>query len=163
MIRKGLSTITDLGGTDQICRRMTIYKLPDNVLVEVFDFYLIQPYGQKDEDAWHTLVHVCRRWRHIVFASPRRLNLQLRCTKNRPAQDMLDVWPALPIVLDWKCGMARCGSVNNILAALEQHYRISSIDISPIPNSILKKIRAMKGPFPILTDLTLVSDRKSVV
>jgi hypothetical protein len=48
---------------------------------------------------WHTLVHVCRRWRDLVFASPRRLNLRLLCRKDTPVREMLDIWPALPIVI----------------------------------------------------------------
>ncbi|KAH9963476.1 hypothetical protein BGW80DRAFT_1351168, partial [Lactifluus volemus] len=33
---------------------------------------------------WHRLAHVCRRWRHIIFDSPRSLNLQLFCTYGTP-------------------------------------------------------------------------------
>ncbi|KAH9968522.1 hypothetical protein BGW80DRAFT_1337992, partial [Lactifluus volemus] len=33
---------------------------------------------------WHRLVHVCRRWRHIIFDSPRSLDLQLFCTYGTP-------------------------------------------------------------------------------
>ena len=50
--------------------RVTIDMLPDVALLEIFDFY-------EDEiriEAWHTLVQVCRKWRNLVFGSPRRLN-----------------------------------------------------------------------------------------
>ena len=66
------------GGTDP---RVLIDVLPDNVLLETFEFYL----GKDDAndfdpdynyDGWQTLVRVCRRWRCIVFASPRRLDHQ---------------------------------------------------------------------------------------
>jgi len=43
--------------------RMTIDILPDNALLEIFDFYLD---GARIE-AWITLVHVCRNWRSVVF------------------------------------------------------------------------------------------------
>jgi len=33
--------------------------------------------AKRRADAWQSLVHVCRRWRSLVFGSPRRLNLQL--------------------------------------------------------------------------------------
>ncbi|KAH9968533.1 hypothetical protein BGW80DRAFT_1338084, partial [Lactifluus volemus] len=33
---------------------------------------------------WQRLAHVCRRWRHIIFDSPRSLNLQLFCTYGTP-------------------------------------------------------------------------------
>jgi hypothetical protein len=41
------------------------------------------------------LVHVCR-WRYVV---PPRLNLRLDCTDRRPVRKMLDIWPALSIVI----------------------------------------------------------------
>jgi hypothetical protein len=52
--------------------RLTIDILPDDALLEIFDFYL----GETEwTNRWHILVHVCRRWRLVVFGSPRRLNL----------------------------------------------------------------------------------------
>ena len=55
--------------------------LSDDVLLGMFDFYVDED-GETKEDVevWQVLVHVCRRWRSIVFGSPRRLNLQLFCT-----------------------------------------------------------------------------------
>ena len=50
-------------------------------------------------EGWQLLVHVCRRWRNVVFGSPRRLNLQLRCTHETPVKDKLDVWPSLPLII----------------------------------------------------------------
>jgi hypothetical protein len=73
--------------------------LPDDVLLEIFDFYMVMTRDPTDiEDrtdwktmieAWQLLVHVCRRWRSVVFGSPRRLNLQLYCTAETPARDTL--------------------------------------------------------------------------
>ncbi|KAH9056310.1 hypothetical protein EDB87DRAFT_1260555 [Lactarius vividus] len=73
----------------------TISMLTDNVLVEIFDFC------RKDHDQcpsspvwkWHILVHVCRRWRQITFASPRRLNLQILCIDGTPVRKNLGIWP----------------------------------------------------------------------
>ena len=53
----------------------------------------------EDIEAWHTLVHVCRNWRNVVFGSPRRLNLHLCCTKRTPVRENLDIWPQLPIII----------------------------------------------------------------
>jgi len=94
-----------------------------------------------------------------VFASPRRLHLWLLCTNDRPVEKMLYIWPALPIVLVhqrrnlWKQG------VNNIIHALKHYDRVYRIDLSVI-NPLLKKMAAMKGPFPALTYLELLSGRK---
>lgn len=51
--------------------------LPENVLLEIFEIYLNE--AAKTE-GWYTLVHVCRRWRNVVFASPRRLDPKLHWT-----------------------------------------------------------------------------------
>jgi len=155
--------ITELGGTDQVYPRVTFGALPDDVLLEIFDFYLtllkawfsLSPL----HDAWHTLVHVCKRWRSIVFASPHRLELQLFCTNKRPVQNTLDIWPELPIVISGRRGMSKLQDANNLIAALTQHNRVVKIDIEDIPNAFLKRMRAMKmkNPFSALTSLRLIS------
>src|SRR5260221_5208216 len=65
-------------------------------------------YGEPEEasavESWQLLVHVCRRWRSLVFGSPRRLNLRLFCTPETPAKDTLAVWPALPRPCDTPSG-----------------------------------------------------------
>ena len=76
--------------------RVTIDILPDEALLEIFDFYLGET---KWTTSWHILLHVCRRWRLVIFGSPRCLNLQLVCTHKTPVRRTLDIWPPLPIVL----------------------------------------------------------------
>src|SRR6266852_5284992 len=46
--------------------------LPDNVLLEIFDFYVADkdPATKTKTEGWQILIHVCRRWRvwrHIFF------------------------------------------------------------------------------------------------
>jgi hypothetical protein len=135
---------------------VTIETLPDDILLETFDFYA------EDDDAnadwWHTLVHVCRRWRNVVFASPRRLDLQLRCTRTRSVRDMLDIWPELPIIiLDYE-SRETVESADNVIAALELNDRVSMIAFTRVSNSTSEKIvEAMQDPFPALTHLSLWS------
>ena len=118
---------------------MTISKLPDDVLLDMFKFYVDLPHFGDIKpfvcsiDSWHILVHVCQRWRWLVFASPRRLRLELLCTNSRPVKTKLDIWPALPIIVYvdiWT--LARHG-VSNIVFALKQHHRVSAIEISNSP------------------------------
>jgi hypothetical protein len=140
---------------------VTIGVLPSTVLLEIFSLYVGQPGA--DEDIWHTLVHVCRQWRFVVFDSPRRLNLRLLCTPNRPLKMLrLDVWPALPIVIDSRATGKRPSGMANIVAALKQHHRVRKIYIRGIPNSLMKRFAAMKKPFPELTSLELHSDDRNV-
>jgi hypothetical protein len=66
----------------RVGRVLTIDNLPDDVLLEIFDFYFpvlgYQYFHTKRiVESWQSLVHVCRRWRCLVFGSPRRLNLRL--------------------------------------------------------------------------------------
>ena len=136
---------------------LSINILPDDVLLEIFDHYVILPQGYHQQvDAWHTLVHVCQRWRYVVFDSPRRLDLQLLCTNKTPVTNMLDIWPALPIVISTGYPL-RASGVTNIISALQQHNRVCTIDIDGVPNSLLKEFAAMQEPFPVPTDLTLSS------
>ena len=153
-------TIIELRGTDQLYPLVTFTVLPITVLLEIFSFYVDQP--DADEDVWHTLVHVCRQWRFVVFDSPRRLNLRLLCNPKRPPK-FLDIWPALPIVIDfWAIWMLPWGSTTGIVAALKQHNRVRKINIQGIPNSLMKEFAAMKQPFPELTSLNLHSDDENV-
>ena len=156
-------TIINLRNIDQLCRRVTICALPDDVLFEIFNFHVDRFLWPPEDalDAWHTLVHVCRQWRYVVFASPRSLNLRLRCTNQRSVQMMLDVWPALPIAVEGRSGMSRPQVERNIIAALKQRDRVCKIDLSPTPISLLRRIRSIKEPFPALTDLELCSTKSA--
>jgi hypothetical protein len=100
--------------------------LPDDVLLGVFDFYVVMSslYEKRGVEAWQTLVHVCRRWRTVVLISPRRLNLRLYCTPGTPAKDTLDIWPALPLIV-W--GDIISSGMDNIIAALGQSNRVCQV------------------------------------
>ena len=132
--------------------RATIDMLPDVALLEIFDFYVGDTYKKQ---AWHTLVHVCRKWRYVAFGSPRRLNLRLVCGVTTPVRETPDVWPPLPIVIraysDTTC------DVGNIVAGLEHNDRICEMYIIDIPSSGREKVlAALQRPFPALTSLRFV-------
>ena len=147
------ATIIDLGGTEE--RRAAICVLPDDILLEIFGFYVDEPCKI---DAWHILVHVCHKWRSIVFASPCRLRLRLFCTNKKPVKKMLNVWPALPIVIRVFDIMSQLRGVTNVIAALEQRDRVYEITLLNLPNPLLKKFAAMKNPFPELKFLHLAPE-----
>ncbi len=132
--------------------------LPDDVLLEIFDFYVmhLEYAGKKGTEEWQSLVHVCRRWRSLVLGSPRRLNLELYCTPNTPTRDTLDVWPALPLIVRGDYGL-RSGT-DNIIAALGQSNRVCQVILWGITKRQLEEVLAsMQVPFPELTDLQLLS------
>jgi hypothetical protein len=127
--------------------------LPDDVLLEIFDFYANVHEFKTRTDGWQSLVHVCRRWRSLVFESPRRLNLQLYCT---PARGTLDIWPALPLII--AANMASPSGTDNVIAALEQSNRVRKVTlVYPAAWQLEKVLAAMQVPFPELTDLQLIS------
>ena len=126
--------------------------LPDVALLTIFDFYM----DKVPIEAWHTLVHVCQKWRIVVFGSPRRLDLRLHCTARTPVREVLDIWPLLPIVVGAD-GLRKWG-VDNIFAALEYNNRVCELSLidSGVSSSQWEKVfSVMQQPFPALKRLLL--------
>jgi F-box-like len=154
-------------------RAIQIDVLPDDVLLGIFDFCANQDVAQdprfllpiptkKDIEAWQPLVHVCRRWRTVVFGSSRRLKVQLVCTAKTPARETLDVWPALPLSIRGY-GNYPTESVDNIIAVLERSDRVCQINLMDVPSSLLEELSAaMQKPFLELTHLELSSYDEAV-
>jgi hypothetical protein len=109
------------------------------------------------EEEWETLVHVCRRWRYVVFGSPLRLDLRLICTEGTPTTDMLDIWPAsLPIVI--RVFYLRCTMENNLVVAFEQVDRVCEISVEVVSTDALQILEEiMANPLPSLEHLELLS------
>jgi hypothetical protein len=164
--------ITDSSCKGQPYQKTRIESLPDDVLLLIFSFYLDRAQdeerlsGEREEE-WHALVHVCRRWRCVVFASPRHLRLSLVCTETRSVKKMDDIWPALPIIIRTsndrqKWGKVLIHNIHNIIIALEHHDRVSEISFDGVPCWISKLFVAMmKEPFPLLTSLTISSFQRT--
>ena len=143
--------------------RVTVDVLPDLALLRMFDFYL----HDKQIEAWCTLVHVCRKWRGVVFGSPRRLNLRLYCDATSQVKGRLAVWPPLPIVVH-NDGYEERG-VRSIVAALEHNDRVCGIEFcwydspwdSRSSSQMEKVLAAMRRPFPALTNLIVQAEGKA--
>ena len=110
-----------------------------------------------EDDSWHTLVHVCRRWRCAVFGSPRRLNLRLLCMHGR-LEKTLDIWPQLPIVIhvDGR-DMFPLPSVTDVISVLKRNDRVCKIFLDSVPNPFLEEVATMSEPFPALIELEISS------
>ena len=133
----------------------SIDSLPDEVLLAIFGFFVDEDASRKkDIEAWQSLVHVCRRWRCVVFGSPRRLNLQLCCEPGTPVRDRLDIWPPLPLVIRGSTYPTDdCG--DNLITLLERRDRVCRIYLWDAELPLEKMMVAMQEPFPELTDLGL--------
>ena len=139
--------------------------LPDDVLLLIFLFDRVD--GLKDADRlnlswrWHRLVHVCQRWRSVVFASPNFLHVRLVCG---PASDrrtaLLDIWPPLPIILR-NIDSLPVQTIPKIRdfghVAIVHSNRICEIDLHLTRSQLRRLASAMQKPFPALTDLALYS------
>ena len=73
---------------------------------------------------------------------------------------MLDVWPALPLVI---ASYGNYPTIHNIVAALECTDRVCEIHLTTVPRSDLGIIGAIQRPFPELTNLELSSDETVAV
>jgi hypothetical protein len=144
-------------------------QLPDEILLDIFEFHtrrdkdMIEDMikdNMENMDAWHALIHVCRRWRNIVMSSSCRLNLQLFCNERRPVKKLLDVWPAFPIVIWNSFHIYDLGVYkDNIITALKHPDRVCEIAFWDIPGYIMTVLaEAMDVPLPELTTLELQLD-----
>jgi F-box-like len=86
--------------------RVTIDIPPDDVLLLIFHFDRLTYLDEPRDFArmrylfwkWHLLVHVCRRWRSVVFGSPNFLDLRLVCDP-RTRLELIDIWHPFPIII----------------------------------------------------------------
>ncbi len=132
--------------------------LPDDVLLDIFDFYRIDcthfPW------TWITLAHVCPRWRQVIFASPHRLDLQFLCRPRTRVGDLLDFLPpAMPIMIsnsfDSPLSESRFTTDledgSQVVAAIKQRDRVWWIHLEDLPSSLLEKlVTIMQETFPTL-------------
>ena len=133
--------------------------LPDDVLLDIFYFHAKivdkQEFRKKEIEEWIKLVHVCRRWRSLVFQSPFRLNLRLFCTHKTPLRDTLYIWPRLPLIIcDLSLSPKGTSGADNIIAALEHNDRVCRIGLRSISSSQLNCVtnsEAIQKPFLQLT------------
>ena len=123
---------------DSYRRTATISVLPDNILLEIFCLYrdYDRPYREDTHPVWgwYLLVHICRRWRQVVFASPLRLDLRIFSTSRNLVGKNLAIWPALPIIVDFDFHSNRrhgnnASSEDNIIAALEHADRVCEVGL----------------------------------
>jgi hypothetical protein len=150
-------------------RVVIIDPLPDDVFLEIFDICLRDPnmfvtkHPVQRMREWLILAHVCQRWRRIIFASPRRLDLYLSCIRGTPVRQNLDYWPLIfPLDIDYpgpvSCSDPIPGDDDNIVAALTHTDRIHHVKIYASSSLFRKVATVMQESFPVLTRLNLTWD-----
>ena len=138
-------TVADSCGSGKRCRRTTIDMLSEDTILEIFDFYRLDTMTQRPW-MWHHLAHVCRKWRHVLSVSPRRLDLHILCEYGSPIGNILRSWPTLPLVVRFDLDSSRESEhlPRNVVVALRHPDRLCSIDLevtSSMTGSIVEVIQ----------------------
>jgi hypothetical protein len=134
---------------------LTINNLPDEVLLEIFDFYRqdIDPYDHqwKENHVWINLAHVCRTWRAIVFTSSSRLDLGITIGPIKPYHIKTILSGPFPIFINYKDMDRLFGSALwRMRAALKQHDRVREISIDRMGATYDKFFKETQCAFPAL-------------
>ena len=145
---------------------MSIHVLDDDSLLHIFRLYRPALLDEDETDDsrilrggewsrerwWYKLVHVCRRWRSLILASPSHLGLCVVCTSRTPIATMLPHLPPLPLVIDHinKDHEIAPADEDTILLALQQRDRVRRIRLLMPIQSLQKLTAAMHEEFPIL-------------
>ena len=140
---------------------MTINHLPDELLVEIFDFYR-QESGKSwsVEPEWFDLIHVCKRWRAVMFVSASRLDLRLVLTTIRGGdfEPILAHFPPLPIDMDYYVKRSGLVKFDHVLDALEHPDRIRQITFWGPNRDLNELFYATEYPLPALESLNLIGE-----
>jgi hypothetical protein len=142
---------------------LTINRLPDEVLLEVFDFYR-QSINERDhwreKYAWFNLAHVCRRWRAVVFGSPSRLDIHVIVGPKKPGHIKTILSGHLPILIDYSRSYLpqdiTASAIWRMRAALKHRDRVREISFGGCDYIFKKFIKATSYHFPALESLFLV-------
>ena len=154
-------------------RTVSIHMLDDDSLLHVF--YLYRPFlsGEDQDDNvrllggngtetrgrwWCTLVHVCQRWRNIIFGSASYLGVSLVCTYGTPVADMLAHSPPLPLIIHYATegrGITT-DDEQGIFFALKQRNRVLRVRLAWLDTTLLEKfIAVMDEEYSILEYLVI--------
>jgi hypothetical protein len=152
-------------GACQDKERSPIIKLPDEVLLDIFDSYrqnIIDKYDHywRNKYGWFNLAHVCRRWRAVVFASSSRLDLNVIVEPVKPDDDIKSILSGhLPIIIDYLLYKSKddtgSAALWRMLAALEHRDRVRDISFQANIDDFGKFIEATSYHFPALESLSL--------
>lgn len=142
---------------------VTINALPDGVLLDIFHFYQVayldglELFDLMFKQHWHRLIHVCWRWRCIVFASPNFLDLRLVCGPWTRVESIA-IWPPLPTVIRSMVDYPMPEDYD-FDAAVANHNHVYEIDLFRLSNSQLQRL--VRGDAAAIsgTDTTLARVR----
>ncbi|KAI0258811.1 hypothetical protein BC834DRAFT_974765 [Gloeopeniophorella convolvens] len=143
-------------------RGPTIYSLPDELLLEIFEWYR-KPWDRLEKRLqWHQVVpaHVCRRWRQLVVSSPKRLHLYIYC-KSGPISHFLEQSPNLPLKVDYRFNDRPSWLpevLDDVLLSLSSHLqRIAEMRLQSRPHILHLFLSMVNQRVPSLEALQVTS------
>ena len=144
-----------------MAHRTHVNILDDDSLLQIFRYYRLE-----DEDdwylrlSWRKLVHVCRRWRYLMYGESSYMDMCLLFTNGSPSMDPPSHLPhLLPLVIvcsDRTKTMTRNGE-DNIHLGIQQHGRVRQVLLRAPSSSLRVWLEPMNEHFPGLRDLSLFS------
>ncbi|KAH9970517.1 hypothetical protein BGW80DRAFT_1329751 [Lactifluus volemus] len=136
-------------------RTSKIEKLPDEIIIEIFDFHRLVALDDASSGPWkwHRLAHVCQRWRSLIFASPRRLELRLE-------DPGFLARLAYRYIVPPHITTSGPQDENNVIVALKHSERICELDLTIAKTLWSTSDVSMSAPFPALEHLRLRSQEK---
>ncbi|KAH9003582.1 CHAT domain-containing protein [Lactarius hatsudake] len=141
-----------------------IETLPQEILLEIFDVYRLDSLKQSQIGgrpwAWHRLAHVCQRWRFIIFASSRYLDLKVFCTYGTPVREILSSSLLnLPIIVRYGgfpgSSLLTADDEDGIVALLDHPSRIREVQLTTTAPLLEKAAILVQQPFSVLEYLHL--------
>jgi hypothetical protein len=137
-----------------------ISTLTDDIFLEIFSFCVPDPYEDPiyHVSVWKGLVHVCQRWRRIICASPRYLNLHLFCSSGMSFKENLNLWPEF--FINAECLIPE--DEDDLIAALEHPNRVRQVWLH-MSSKVEKVLGMLQVPFPMLTHLDLSGSEREVL
>ena len=130
--------------------------LPDDILLEIFEYHRLASI-RSGPWKWHKLAQVCRRWRFVVFAYPRLLDLRIISTSKNAIWEIPDFWPAhLPIIMGYRSPLS-VEDEDNMFDVLKNAARICEMDIDMTRFLLEKCASLLEESFPALEYLRLGS------
>ncbi len=152
------------GTTGHVSPCTTISSLPDELLVEILDWYrLDDEYSWSHRRRWYKSLQVCRRWRYVVLEWASRLKLRFLCNVANPITTIpshLSAITALPLIISFNLNSPMPSpDKEKLLLALQDRHHICNISIHRWDSGDLELHRSLNNVFPMLETLSLTNGR----
>ena len=141
-------------------KKTPIHNLDDDSLLQIFSYYRLEDeFNWYLRLAWLELVHVCPRWRKLIYDTWSYLDMCLLLTNNSPSIDTLSHLPPLPLVIHYsnRTRTITRKDEDNMHLALQQHDRVRQVILWAPSSSLRMWLEPMNTVFSRLGHLSLMS------